>query len=87
LLTVGLALRGHELTVGGRRAENPVRMVEEELDREYQKWSAAGVDSMPVVVVHVEEHELVWLITWQSEVFRAHPEPGGHADRQRAVPG
>ncbi|MFD8008251.1 YrhB domain-containing protein [Streptomyces mirabilis] len=49
--------------------EAAVRIAEEELDREYQKWSAAGVDSIRTAVVHVEEHELVWIIYWQSVEF------------------
>ncbi|WP_338060192.1 YrhB domain-containing protein [Streptomyces fulvoviolaceus] len=49
--------------------EAAVRIAEEELNREYQKWSAAGVDSIRTAVVHVEEHELVWIIYWQSEEF------------------
>ncbi|MFI2371704.1 YrhB domain-containing protein [Streptomyces sp. NPDC018833] len=49
--------------------EVAVRIVEEELDRKYEKWSAAGVASMRMSVVHVEEHELVWIIDWQSEEF------------------
>ncbi|MFJ8025396.1 YrhB domain-containing protein [Streptomyces sp. NPDC096311] len=49
--------------------EAAVRIAEEELDREYQKWSAAGVDSIRTAVVHVKEHELVWIIYWQSVEF------------------
>ncbi|MFG2791938.1 YrhB domain-containing protein [Streptomyces sp. NPDC048419] len=46
-----------------------VRIVEEELDREHQKWAAAGVDRTRARVVRVEEHELVWIVHWQSEEF------------------
>ncbi|MFE4627452.1 YrhB domain-containing protein [Streptomyces mirabilis] len=49
--------------------EAAVRIAEEELDRKYQKWSAAGVDSVRTAVAHVEEHELVWIIYWQSVEF------------------
>ncbi|MFI1359454.1 YrhB domain-containing protein [Streptomyces sp. NPDC020898] len=49
--------------------EAAVRVVEEELERERQKWSALGVDPVRVVVAHVREHELVWLVSCQSEEF------------------
>lgn len=49
--------------------EAAVRIAEEELDREYQKWSTASVDSIRTAVVHVEEHELVWIVYWQSVEF------------------
>ena len=49
--------------------EAAVRLVEEELDRERQKWSALGVDPVRVVVAGVEEHELVWLVYCQSEEY------------------
>ncbi|MGH4033506.1 YrhB domain-containing protein [Actinomycetota bacterium Odt1-20B] len=49
--------------------EAAVRIVEEELAREYQKWAALGVDSMRTAVLCVEEHELVWKVYWQSEEY------------------
>ncbi|MFD7284091.1 YrhB domain-containing protein [Streptomyces sp. NPDC059862] len=49
--------------------EAAVQAVEEQLERDYQKWRAAGVDAMRMAVVHVEEHELVWIVSWQSEEF------------------
>lgn len=58
---------GHAACVIEREAA--VRIAEEELDREYHKWSAAGVDSIRAAVVRVEEHELVWIIYWQSVEF------------------
>ncbi|MFD7407788.1 YrhB domain-containing protein [Streptomyces sp. NPDC059866] len=56
--------------------EAAVRIVEEELDREYQKCSARGVDLTRVTVVDVEEHELVWIVYWQSEEFVRTRNPG-----------
>ncbi|MEV0223162.1 YrhB domain-containing protein [Streptomyces sp. NPDC050704] len=49
--------------------EAAVEAVEGQLERDYQKWRAAGVDALRMVVVHVEEHELVWIVPWQSEEF------------------
>lgn len=66
-LLVGSGFMGDAARVIEREAA--VRIAEEELDREYQKWSAAGVDSICTAVVHVEEHELVWIIYWQSVEF------------------
>ncbi|MCX5205667.1 YrhB family protein [Streptomyces sp. NBC_00237] len=49
--------------------ETAVRIVEEELDRENQRWTALGVDPLRTTVLHAEEHELVWKVYWQSEEF------------------
>ncbi|PJE98060.1 hypothetical protein CUT44_02125 [Streptomyces carminius] len=49
--------------------EAAVRAVEEQLERDYQQWRAAGVDAMRMAVVDVEEHELVWVVSWTSEEF------------------
>ncbi|MDH6436945.1 hypothetical protein M2158_005486 [Streptomyces sp. SAI-144] len=49
--------------------EAAVRAVEEQLEREYQQWRAVSADAMRMAVVHVEEHELVWIVYWQSEEF------------------
>ncbi|WP_457492870.1 YrhB domain-containing protein [Streptomyces sp. P5_D11] len=49
--------------------ETAVRIVEEELDRENQKWTALGVEPVRTTVLHVEEHELVWKVYWQSEEY------------------
>ncbi|MFB6673089.1 YrhB domain-containing protein [Streptomyces sp. NPDC056390] len=49
--------------------EAAVRAVEEQLKRDYQQWRAVSVDAMRMAVVHVEEHELVWIVSWQSEEF------------------
>ncbi|MCX5254918.1 YrhB family protein [Streptomyces canus] len=49
--------------------EAAVRAVEEQLEREYQQWRALSADAMRMAVVHVEEHELVWIVFWQSEEF------------------
>jgi hypothetical protein len=56
--------------------EAAVRIVEEELDRENRKWSARGVDLTRVTVVDVKEHELVWIVSWQSEEFARTRNPG-----------
>ncbi|WP_250403513.1 YrhB domain-containing protein [Streptomyces cellostaticus] len=47
--------------------ETAIRVVEEELDREDQKWAALGVDPVRTRVTRVKEHELVWKVYWQSE--------------------
>ncbi|MFE9539645.1 YrhB domain-containing protein [Streptomyces sp. NPDC006691] len=49
--------------------EAAVRAVEEQLERDYQQWRAVSADGVRMVAVRVEEHELVWVISWQSEKF------------------
>ncbi|MEU8686145.1 YrhB domain-containing protein [Streptomyces sp. NPDC048611] len=49
--------------------EDAVRVVEDELDRESQRWAALGVDPIRTKVMCVEEHELVWKVYWQSEEY------------------
>jgi hypothetical protein len=55
--------------------ETAVRIVEEELDRENQQWAARGVAPMRTTVLHVEEHELVWKVYWQSEEYARTGDP------------
>ncbi|MGW2082216.1 YrhB domain-containing protein [Streptomyces sp. NPDC001939] len=49
--------------------EAAVRTVEEQLERDYQQWRTVSADAMRMAVVRVEEHELVWIVSWQSEEF------------------
>ncbi|WP_406173578.1 YrhB domain-containing protein [Streptomyces canus] len=49
--------------------EAAVRAVEEQLERDYQQWRAVSVDATRMAVIRVEEHELVWIVSWQSEEF------------------
>ncbi|MBC7272571.1 MAG: hypothetical protein H5T76_28355 [Streptomyces sp.] len=49
--------------------EAAVRAVEDQLERDCQRWRAAGVDTLRMAVVDVEEHELVWIVSWTSEEF------------------
>ncbi|MFF0401516.1 YrhB domain-containing protein [Streptomyces sp. NPDC005248] len=49
--------------------ETAVRIVEEELDHENQKWAALGVDPVRTTVLRVKKHELVWKVYWQSEEY------------------
>ncbi|MFE6280911.1 YrhB domain-containing protein [Streptomyces sp. NPDC057877] len=49
--------------------EAAVRAVEEQLERDYQSWRAAGAEALRMAVVDVEEHELVWIVSWTSEEF------------------
>ncbi|MFG2137616.1 YrhB domain-containing protein [Streptomyces sp. NPDC048650] len=46
-----------------------VRMVEEELERDYQRELSMGIDPMRLAVSHVEQHELVWIVSWTSEEY------------------
>ncbi|NEC08796.1 YrhB domain-containing protein [Streptomyces sp. SID7909] len=46
--------------------EEAVRLVEEQLEREHREWLAKGVEQPAVAVADVEEHELVWIVHWQS---------------------
>ncbi|KND43047.1 YrhB domain-containing protein [Streptomyces stelliscabiei] len=49
--------------------EAAVRVVVEQLARDYREWSAADDKAMRMAVVCVREHELVWIVSWQSEEF------------------
>ncbi|MFF4963184.1 YrhB domain-containing protein [Streptomyces sp. NPDC001222] len=49
--------------------EAAARAVEEQLKRDFQQWRTVSVDAMRMAVVRVEEHELVWIVSWQSEEF------------------
>ncbi|MEH0418542.1 YrhB family protein [Streptomyces sp. B21-083] len=49
--------------------EAAVQAVEDQLERDYRTWRAAGVGAMRMAVVDVEEHELVWIVCWTSEEF------------------
>ncbi|WP_405606726.1 YrhB domain-containing protein [Streptomyces sp. NBC_00076] len=49
--------------------EVAVRAVEEQLERDYQRWRAGGAQALRMAVVDVEEHELVWIVYWTSEEF------------------
>ncbi|MEU7088063.1 YrhB domain-containing protein [Streptomyces achromogenes] len=46
-----------------------VQIVEEELERDYQRDLAAGLEPMRMAVAHVEQHELAWVISWTSEEY------------------
>ncbi|MEU6667866.1 YrhB domain-containing protein [Streptomyces sp. NPDC046727] len=46
-----------------------VRIVEEELERDYQRELAAGLKPMRMAVAHVEQHELAWVLSWTSEEY------------------
>ncbi|MEU5098486.1 YrhB domain-containing protein [Streptomyces sp. NPDC020996] len=56
--------------------EAAVRAVEDQLERDYQQWRAADADAMRMAVVDVEEHELVWIVSWASEEFVRTRNPG-----------
>ncbi|MEU0227144.1 YrhB domain-containing protein [Streptomyces sp. NPDC006284] len=49
--------------------EAAVRAVEEQLERDCRRWRAAGAEALRMAVVDVEEHELVWIVSWTSEEF------------------
>jgi hypothetical protein len=49
--------------------DSAVQIVEEELDREYQRELSVGLDPMRMAVSHVEQHELVWIVSWTSEEY------------------
>ncbi|MGW5277466.1 YrhB domain-containing protein [Streptomyces sp. NPDC004044] len=49
--------------------EAAVRIVEEQLERDYQRELSASLDPMRMAVAHVEQHELVWIISWTSEKY------------------
>ncbi|MFC9534370.1 YrhB domain-containing protein [Streptomyces sp. NPDC056975] len=49
--------------------EAAVRAVEDQLERDYEQWRAVSGDAMRMAVVDIEEHELVWIVSWTSEKF------------------
>ncbi|WP_318200256.1 YrhB domain-containing protein [Streptomyces sp. SCL15-4] len=46
-----------------------VQIVEEELERDYQRELSVGIVPMRMAVAHVEQHELVWIVSWTSEEY------------------
>ncbi|MBW8802223.1 MAG: hypothetical protein JF597_54555 [Streptomyces sp.] len=46
------------------------------MERDYQQWRAVSVHAVRMAVVDVEEHELVWIVSWQSEEFVRTRTPG-----------
>ncbi|MGB8940331.1 MAG: YrhB domain-containing protein [Streptomyces sp.] len=46
-----------------------VQIVEEELERVYQRELSAGIDPMHMAVSDVERHELVWIVSWTSAEY------------------
>ncbi|MFD7865670.1 YrhB domain-containing protein [Streptomyces sp. NPDC059783] len=46
-----------------------VRIVEQELERDYQRDLAAGLEPIRMAVARVERHELAWVISWTSEEY------------------
>ncbi|MFE6867745.1 YrhB domain-containing protein [Kitasatospora sp. NPDC057692] len=55
--------------------EAAVRVVEEQLDKEYRRQRASGVEARRMAVVSVEEHDLVWIVYWSSEEFARTRDP------------
>ncbi|WP_374984434.1 YrhB domain-containing protein [Streptomyces fradiae] len=49
--------------------EAAVQIVEEELEREYQRELSLGLGPMQMAVSHVERHELAWIVSWTSEEY------------------
>lgn len=49
--------------------EAAVRIVEEQLEHDYQGELSAGLNPMRMAVAHVEQHELVWIVSWTSEEY------------------
>ncbi|MEV5989369.1 YrhB domain-containing protein [Streptomyces sp. NPDC052051] len=46
-----------------------VQIVEDELERDYQRELLIGLESMRMAVSQVEQHELVWIVSWTSEDY------------------
>ncbi|MFE9456635.1 YrhB domain-containing protein [Streptomyces californicus] len=55
--------------------EFAVGVVEAQLERDYQRWRAVDEVALRMAVVDVEEHELVWIVHWTSEVFARTGDP------------
>ncbi|MEU0620798.1 YrhB domain-containing protein [Streptomyces rubiginosohelvolus] len=49
--------------------DTAVRIVEEELERDYRRELSAGLDPIRMAVSHTEQHELVWIVSWTSEEY------------------
>ncbi|MEW2290129.1 YrhB domain-containing protein [Streptomyces sp. NPDC047841] len=49
--------------------EAAIRTVEEQLERDYQQWRAVDADAQRMAVAGVKEHELAWIVFWNSEQF------------------
>ncbi|MFE2263171.1 YrhB domain-containing protein [Streptomyces griseosporeus] len=49
--------------------EAAIRIVEEQLERDYQRELAVGLDPLRMAVAGVEWHELVWKVSWASEEY------------------
>ncbi|MCF3962121.1 YrhB domain-containing protein [Streptomyces fuscigenes] len=49
--------------------EAAVRAVEERLERNWQPWREVDPGAVRMPVVAAEEHELVWIVLWNSEEF------------------
>ncbi|MER5521618.1 YrhB domain-containing protein [Streptomyces sp. NPDC002763] len=49
--------------------EAAVQIVEEELERGCQQELSVGLEPMRMAVSHVEQHELVWTVSWTSEEY------------------
>jgi hypothetical protein len=47
--------------------DTAIRIVEEELELTYQRQLSAGLDPQRMAVAHVEQHELAWIVSYQSE--------------------
>ncbi|MER7111689.1 YrhB domain-containing protein [Streptomyces sp. NPDC000229] len=49
--------------------DDAVRIVEEELERDYQERLSAGRDPRHMAVVRARRHDLVWIVSWTSEEY------------------
>ncbi|MEU8702465.1 YrhB domain-containing protein [Streptomyces sp. NPDC048680] len=49
--------------------ETAVQIVEEQLERDYETDRSVRPDPMLMAVAEVEEHELVWIVSWTSEEY------------------
>ncbi|WP_331738650.1 YrhB domain-containing protein [Streptomyces sp. NBC_01276] len=49
--------------------EAAVQIVEEQLARDYETDRALRADPMLMTIAGVEEHELVWIVSWTSEEY------------------
>ncbi|MDI3402510.1 YrhB domain-containing protein [Streptomyces cavernicola] len=52
-----------------------IRAVEEQLERDHERWRATHPDTMRMAVLEVERHELVWIVHWQSEPYVRRRDP------------
>ncbi len=64
-----VAVRAVRDAAGVIERDAAVHLVEEELERVYQRELSLGMVPIRMAVSHVKRHELVWIVSWTSEEY------------------